>query len=135
MCVLCTCFPLWGPFENARWALSWCPSGNALNGRQGTVGPCQCSFFPAFLFPRHLLRPQLESRIVFPHCRPRLPGPQFPCHVQVSNHPGLSPGVASCPDPLTVTQRLGLRVRVHLQDAQVILGNIETNTPQDAIEY
>ena len=36
-CILCSCFPLWDPFENARWALPWCPSGNALNGRQGTV--------------------------------------------------------------------------------------------------
>ena len=39
--LLLPCFPLWGPFENARWALlglPWCPSGNALNGRQGTVG-------------------------------------------------------------------------------------------------
>ena len=38
--LLLPCFPLWGPFENARWALPWCPSENALNGRRGTVGPC-----------------------------------------------------------------------------------------------
>ena len=35
---LLPCFPLWGPFKNAQCALPWCPSGNALNGRQGTVG-------------------------------------------------------------------------------------------------
>ena len=37
-CILCSCSPLWGLSENDRWALPWYPSGDALNGRQGTVG-------------------------------------------------------------------------------------------------
>ena len=34
---LLPCFPLWGPFENTRWALPWCSSENARMDASGTT--------------------------------------------------------------------------------------------------